>query len=216
MEPEIFINFKHYNNAVGTNSEKLLADFKSIKNQDSLYYCVAETDLYLQKSFPELHIYGQHVDSNGYGAFTGSVSMESLLDLGVKGSLLNHSEKRVDSSIIESIVKKSKELGFKIILCVENLDEAEKYSKLEPAYIAYEPPELIGGDISVSTARPEIIGQAAEICKGRTKLLVGAGVKTKEDVDTSMALGAAGVLIASGIIKNAKPINRLVSLMGNR
>ena len=69
MEPEIFINFKHYDNAVGTNSEKLLTDFKSIKKQNGLYYCMAETDLYLQKSFPGLHIYGQHVDSNGYGVW---------------------------------------------------------------------------------------------------------------------------------------------------
>jgi triosephosphate isomerase len=216
MEPEIFINFKHYDNAVGTKSEKLLMEFNSIKNQKGLYYCMAATDLRLQKLFPNLNIYGQHVDLNGYGAYTGSISMESLLDLGIKGSLLNHSEKRIEGSVIEAVIKKSKELNFKIILCVENLDEAEKYAKLEPEYIAYEPPELIGGNISVSSAKPEIIGQAAEICKGRTKLLVGAGVKTKEDIDTSMDLGASGVLIASGIIRNTKPINRLVSLMGNR
>ncbi len=216
MEPEIFINFKHYGNAVGNNSESLLMDFSSIKNQDGLYYCMAPIDLRLQKSFPNMHIYGQHVDLNGYGAFTGSISMESLLDLGIQGSLLNHSEKRVESPVIEAVIKKSKELGFKIILCVENLNEAEKYSKLKPAYIAYEPPELIGGNVSVSSARPEIISQAVEICNGKTDLLVGAGVKTKDDINTSMALGASGVLIASGIIRNTKPINMLFSLSSNR
>jgi Triosephosphate isomerase len=140
---------------------------------------MAATDLRLQKSFPNLNIYGQHVDLNGYGAYTGSISMESLLDLGIKGSLLNHSEKRIEGSVIEGVIKKSKELNFKIILCVENLDEAEKYAKLEPEYIAYEPPELIGGNISVSSAKPEIIGQAAEICKGRTKTACGCRRENK-------------------------------------
>ena len=216
MEPEIFINFKHYDNAVGKNSEKLLNDFNSIRNQNGLYYCISPTDLWLQKSFPSLKIFGQHVDSNSYGAYTGSISMESMIDIGIKGSLLNHSEKRIGSTAIEETVKKSKKLDFEIVLCVEDLHEVEKYSNLEPAYIAYEPPELIGGNVSVSSAKPEIIAQAAKACNGKTKLLVGAGVKTRKDIDISMDLGASGVLIASGIIRNAKPINMLVSLSSNR
>ena len=47
---------------------------------------------------------------------------------------------------------------------------------MEPTYIAYEPPELIGGNVSVSSAKPEIIAQAAKACNGKTKLLVGAGL----------------------------------------
>jgi triosephosphate isomerase len=216
MEAEIFINFKHYDNAVGNNSEKLLSDFNSIKDQRNLYYCVAATDLRLQKSFPSLKLFSQHVDPNGYGAFTGSISIELLKNMGINGSLLNHSEKRIKSSIIEETVKKSKLLDFDIVLCVENLDEVEKYSTLEPAYIAYEPPELIGGNISVSTAKPEIIEKASKLCSGKTNLLVGAGVKTRKDIDISMDLGASGVLIASGIVRDAKPINMLFSLTDNR
>ncbi|WP_337859784.1 triose-phosphate isomerase [Ferroplasma sp.] len=216
MEPEIFINFKHYNNAIGYNSEKLLSEFGTINNQKGLYYCIAATDLRLQKTFPSLKIFSQHVDSNSYGAFTGSISIESLKDIGIHGSLLNHSERRIQSSVIEETVKKSKALDFEIVLCVENLDEVKKYSILEPSYIAYEPPELIGGNVSVSTSKPEIIEQASKLCSGKTKFLVGAGVKTRKDIDISMDLGASGVLIASGIIRNAKPINMLFSLTDNR
>lgn len=216
MEPDILINFKHYENAVGYNVEKLLQDFESLDSQNGVYYCLSPLDLRLQREFPDLKIYGQHVDSNGFGAFTGSISMESMKGMGINGSLLNHSERRIPSVEINKTVKRSLDMDFKIVLCVENLDEVKKYSVLEPEYIAYEPPELIGGDISVSSAKPDIIEKAAKICDGKTKLLVGAGVKNRHDVETSMDLGAAGVLIASGIIRNAKPINMLVSLMGNR
>ncbi|MFH1229459.1 MAG: triose-phosphate isomerase, partial [Candidatus Aenigmatarchaeota archaeon] len=67
-----------------------------------------------------------------------------------------------------------------------------------------EPPELIGGDISVSTAQPEIIKTAVNCVKSvspNTKVLCGAGVKTSEDVRKSIELGASGVLLASGVAK---------------
>lgn len=216
MKPEIFINFKHYENAVGYSVEKLLNDFGGVGNQDTLYYCLSPLDLRLQQKFPDLKILGQHVDPNGYGAYTGSVSIDSMKDIGIKGSLLNHSEKRLPEEIIENTVKRAKDMDFKIILCVESIDEVEKYSVLEPEYIAYEPPELIGGNISVSSSKPDIIEKAAKICDGKTGLLVGAGIKSREDIEISTDLGSAGVLIASGIIRNAKPINMLLSLMGNR
>ena len=216
MSPEIFINFKHYENAVGVNTEKLLDDFAGVASQDNLYYSLSPLDLRLQQKFPGLNIIGQHVDSNGFGAYTGSVSMESMKNLGIKGSLLNHSEKRLHEEIIENTVKRAKDLDFKIILCVERIEEVKKYAILEPEYIAYEPPELIGGNVSVSSSKPDVIEKAAKICDKKTRLLVGAGVKTREDIETSMNLGATGVLIASGVIRNAKPINMLVSLLGNR
>jgi len=212
MEPEIFINFKHYENATGNNCENLLEGFNKL-NYNNVYYCLSYIDLRLNSKFNKLNIFSQSVDANGYGAFTGSVSMESLINIGIKGSLLNHSEKRISEENIIKIIEKAKKNNFKIVLCVENIEEIEKYSKLEPDYIAYEPPELIGGNISVSNAKPEIIEKAGNICKNKTKLLVGAGVKTKEDVDKSMDLGAYGVLIASGIIRDTKPINKLISLL---
>ncbi len=127
--------------------------------------------------------------------------------------MLNHSEKRVKKDDIINIVNNSKKRNFTIVLCVENIDEVKDYAKLEPSYIAYEPPDLIGGDISVSSAKPDIIETAAKICDYyRVNLLVGAGVKTQLDMKKSMELGASGVLIASGIIRDPKPINKLNSL----
>ena len=71
--------------------------------------------------------------------------------------------------------------------------------------------ELIGGDISVSTAQPEIIENAAKLI-GSDKLLVGAGVKTGEDVKLALKLGAKGVLLASGVTKAEDPKAVLMDL----
>ena len=89
---------------------------------------------------------------------------------------------------------------------------------LEPDMIAMEPPELIGGDISVSTARPEAIVETIEAVKSvkSVPVLVGAGIKNGQDVKKAIELGAKGVLVASGIVKAKDPkkaINDLVDGM---
>ena len=78
--------------------------------------------------------------------------------------------------------------------------------------IAVEPPELIGGDISVSKAGPEIIERAVDFV-GKNQVLVGAGIRDLEDVTIALKLGACGVLVASGVVKVADPYAVLLGLV---
>jgi triosephosphate isomerase len=48
---------------------------------------------------------------------------------------------------------------------------------------------------------------------GRGKVLVGAGVKTAEDVRLSLEYGASGVLLASGVTKSFDPEKTLYDLV---
>jgi len=84
--------------------------------------------------------------------------------------------------------------------------------EFDPDLIAVEPPELIGGDISVSSAQPDIIRNAAKLI-GCNKLLVGAGVKNGKDVRIAIELGARGVLLASGVTKAKDPKAVLMDLV---
>ena len=82
--------------------------------------------------------------------------------------------------------------------------------------IAIEPPELIGGDISVSTANPEIISETvskvSEI-SSNIKILCGAGVKTRDDVSKAFELGVDGILLASGVVLSNNPRKTLHELV---
>ena len=50
------------------------------------------------------------------------------------------------------------------VLCTADIEASEKGARLNPDMIAVEPPELIGGDISVTTADPSIVsGTAAAV-----------------------------------------------------
>lgn len=214
----VLTNFKNYPQATGANCDSMLSAFSSIRAPAGvdLVYSISPLDLHLAGGHRGMHIFSQHVDFNDPGAATGKIIMERLMDSGINGSLLNHSENRISGESIRKTVEKANRLGFTIILCVESPEEAGKYAGLHPSYIAYEPPELIGGDISVSTSKPGIITKVVEICrKHDVPVLVGAGVKNSKDLKKSLELGAEGILLASGIVKSESPESSLTSLISS-
>ena len=131
----------------------------------------------------------------------------------VSGSLINHSEHRIPAKDIAKLVLKLKELKMMSVVCVKDVNEAKKYAKLNPDYIAIEPPELIGSGKAVSKEQPELITKAVrsvDSVKNNTNLLCGAGIVSGEDVQKAIELGSRGILVASGIVK-AKNWNNIMS-----
>ncbi len=150
-------------------------------------------------------ILAQHVDDVGVGSTTGFVVPEMLRKSGVRGSLINHSEHRIPSAVVERLVQKMRGLGMISIVCVRDEEEAGRYAGFDPDYIAIEPPELIGSGRAISKERPDLITGAGKAIgtSGQTELLCGAGIISGADVARAVELGAKGVLVASGIVKAA-------------
>ena len=214
----LIINTKHYERATGKRSPEFFAglpDMNAFKGWE-IHYAVGAYDLHNANQFPSKSFYAQHVDPIGYGAFTGKISIEMLIDSGIRGSLINHSEFRLNFETIERVVSKARAMDFKVIVCAEDLDEVARFAEIGAPLVAYEPPELIGGKISVSTAKPDIIEKAATACeKNAVKLIVGAGIKTHNDILTSLKLGAVGGLVASGVVLASNPSVAITSLINN-
>ena len=160
-----------------------------------------------------ISILAQHIDDSKIGSTTGFIVPELLKKSKVKGSLINHSEHRISNKEIEKLVLKLKELKMISIVCVKDIAEVKKYVKLNPNFIAIEPPELIGSGKAISKEKPELIAKAASIVnnsENKTELLCGAGIVSGEDVSKAIELGSKGILVASGIIK-AKNWNKIIS-----
>lgn len=216
MKTKIVVNLKHYSISSGPNAERFLSSFigMDIRDDVEVIFALNPIDLRLAGNFPELNFYSQHVDPVEYGAYTGHLSIEALLDLGINGTLLNHSERRLDNETIRKTVDIAHRRSFPAIVCAENIVEAGQLAQLKPQFVAYEPPELIGGNVSVTSAKPEIIGEVVEKCsESNVPVLVGAGVKNGDDLRKSVELGANGVLIASGIVLAKNPVSSLTSLV---
>ena len=208
------INCKNYEEISGDKIIKFIKIAEKISKKYKVKIAIAPPQhLISLVANSSILVLAQHVDDYKVGSTTGFVIPELLKKSKVNGSLINHSEHRISSKEIVKLVSKLKKLKMISILCVKNVAEARKYAKLNPDYIAIEPPELIGSGKAVSKEKPGLIIKAAEAvksAKNNTKLLCGAGIVSGEDVTKAVELGSKGILVASGIIK-AKNWNKIIS-----
>lgn len=199
------INCKNYEEIAGDKIIKLVKIAEKISKKCKVKIAIAPPHQSLSKlTIFKIPILSQHVDNTKTGSTTGFIIPELLKKSGVRGALINHSEHRISSEDISQLVSRLHNLRMLSIVCVKNISEASKYAKLNPDYIAIEPPELIGSGKAVSKERPELITKAVTVvknAKNSTKLLCGAGIVSGEDVKRSIELGSNGILVASGIVK---------------
>jgi triosephosphate isomerase len=156
-------------------------------------------------------VYAQGADPVAPGARTGKITPEMLKFAGAKGSLINHSENRMQKGGIKFLVEKFRELGLESMVCAQDTEESVELSKLEPDFVAIEPPELIGSGRSVTSVNPKVVSETVEAIAAVSKcrVLCGAGISTPEDVATAKELGAKGVLLASAFVKSKEPLEFL-------
>lgn len=208
------INCKNYEEISGEKILKFVKTAETVAKKFKVKIVIAPPQhligVVVKKNVP---IIAQHVDDSKIGSTTGFVIPELLKNSKVKGSLINHSEHRISSKEIQNLIVKLRRLKMTSIVCVKDVAEARKYAKLNPDYIAIEPPELIGSGKAVSKEQPELITNAAKAIKqadNKTELLCGAGIVSGEDVSKAIELGSKGILVASGIVK-AKNWNKIMT-----
>ncbi len=214
--PVVAINFKTYASSVGTSAHMLakICDEVATNTQKNIIVCVSAPNIHISKDI-SIPVFAQHVDGTDFGAHTGKLLAVDLQQNGASGSVINHSENQIPIEDIQKAIASCKQTNITSLVCADSLQKAQEIAKLQPDCIAFEPPELIGGDISVTT-RPDIIIQVRDAIKNINpdiKILIGAGVKTKEDVQKAIELETDGVLLASGITKADKPNEVLENLV---
>lgn len=212
--PIILTNFKTYESATGEKAVSLAKTHQNAAEKTGSNFAVAvqAVDIYRVSQAVNVPVFAQHSDDAVYGSKTGWIMAEALKEAGAVGTILNHSEHRFnDIEKLGKAIARAKEVGLTTCVCAETAEEGAKIAKMfSPDFIAVEPPELIGGDISVSTAQPELISDSVGLIDGN--VLVGAGVKNGNDVKIAVELGAKGVLLASGVTKAENPESVLMDL----
>ena len=211
----IVLNLKTYGQSFSKAAEfAKTAKEVAQETEVRIIVCPPHTHLHDAVSVYE-DIFAQHADPNKLGAFTGSMPADALAQMGIKGSLVNHSERKLTLEKVDATVKSLKNAELESLVCAESTDEAKKIALFKPDYIAVEPPELIGSGISVSNAKPEIVTNSVREIKAIDKkitVLCGAGVSNAEHVKKALELGAEGVLLASAFVKAEDPKKFLQSL----
>lgn len=211
--PILITNFKAYEASIGAKAIELAKMHERVARELNVNVAVVGMmlDLEMLAASVTIPVLSQHMDGVTYGAYTGLIPVEVARSKGIDGSMLNHSERRLSDSEIMRALEKMKPLNMLSVVCAENEEEGKRFAEMGADFVAIEPSELIGGSVSVSSARPDLIERAVQII-GPGKVIVGAGIKTGEDVRTALKLGAVGVLVASGVIQAPDPFEALRDL----
>lgn len=195
----IIVNCKTYEEATGPNAVALARRCARVAAETGIPVIPAVQAADIAAVAAVAPPFAQHADAVAYGAHTGAQLPEALKGAGASGSLVNHSERRIGMAEVEACVQRLKRLGMTSVVCAANDEEGKNVARFSPDYVAVEPPELIGGGVSVSTAKPGLIRNAVK--KIPCTVLVGAGIRNGDDVRAALRLGAKGILVASGVVK---------------
>lgn len=204
--PVIVVNVKTYKEGTGKYALEIARMMEKVSDDTGMGMAIAvqTADIRMVADNVKIPVFSQHTDAIRYGSHTGWILPESVKEAGASGVLLNHSEHPMNIKDISEGLGIAKELGLETIVCTNDIDVTMAAAALSPDFVAIEPPELIGGDISVTDAEPEIIqGAVREVMdiNPGVKVLCGAGVKSGKDVRKAIELGSKGVLLASGVVK---------------
>ncbi len=216
--PLFLLNLKAYPPAVGTGALRLGRILEAEARRAGVAAALAPSapDLAACAARLAVPVLAQHTDPLAAGARTGFLVPEAVRAAGGRGSLLNHSEHPLGRSQIRSTLPVLAAAHLTPVLCAGSVRRAGDLAGLTVPYLAIEPPELIGGKVSVSTARPEVIVRTVEAVRARsprTHVLCGAGIQNGSDVAVALRLGAEGVLVASAVATAPDPRTVLRDLL---
>ncbi|MEW6036571.1 MAG: triose-phosphate isomerase [Candidatus Micrarchaeota archaeon] len=192
---------------------------KEVVDETGLKIGICPPALFLHEAAERFSdVFAQHADAEPAGAYTGSIPAELLKAAKVRGSIVNHSERKIgNAEKLKATIESLHVHGLESIVCAATTGEAASIAAYTPTYVAVEPPELIGSGVSVSTAKPEIVINSVKAIKEinhRITVLCGAGVSSKDDVKKALELGAQGVLLASAFVRAPDPKAFLSELAG--
>lgn len=216
--PFILINVKTFREGMGNRAHMIANAAQLVAHESGVSIGIAPSyiDLHPLCHHFEIPVYAQHVDGFEPGAHTGHITVDAIRMAGAAGSLINHSERRLQLADIEASVRALQAQKLIAVVCSNNEATSAGAAALAPEYVAIEPPELIGSGISVSKANPDIIRKsvsAVHSVNAKVKVLTGAGIQSGDCVKIAVDLGTDGVLLASSVVKAKEPANVLRDLV---
>jgi triosephosphate isomerase (TIM) len=217
LKGPIIINCKNYLEIAGEKIFQLSEIAQNISESYKIEIIIAppQNSLFYLSQFIKLPLICQHVDDEKLGPTTGFIIPELAKSYGASGSLINHSEHRMKQASIKNAIERLRKLNMFSIVCASTSREVGELSRFNPDMIAIEPPELIGTGKAVSKVNPSIITESvkeARTYSKNIKVICGAGIVDKTDIQSAINLGSQGILLASGLIKSESWKDKLIEL----
>ena len=214
MDRLLILNLKAHEQGTGRKARYIADIVNRLSNESGVRIVLAAQPTDIESLSYKNEVFAQHIDPVSYGSRTGHILPEAVRGAGATGALINHPEKSLSMEEIRQRIERAKNVGLTTIACAPNADDAEEIAKMGPDYIAVESSEL--RKTSVSKANPALIEETVNRVRAANpavRVLTGAGINSGRDVVIALALGSAGVMVASSVMKSDKPEETLKEIL---
>lgn len=191
----------------------LITDKLAEKLESTIFFTAPPMELSnIVNNTKNVVVTSQSADGLGLGKGMGRPLLESLKEIGVQATFINHMEAQLTFKEIVSAISKARDLEIISIVCVDTAEEARIISYANPDIILCEPNYLIG---TGQTSDDKYIHETMrEIKKVNSNVLVmeGAGITCGADVSRIIDLGADGTGVSSILAKDCNKEELLKNL----
>lgn len=205
----ILANFKSHKTAaeVGDWLKVVAPVAEQVKSNIQVLVAPSLVHLLLAVGCKPFAVTSQDVSPFPPGSYTGAVNATQLKDLGVKYSLIGHSERRrYFHETSSDVANKAKELvsaGITPVICLAKEDVVPQFAALDDelqnqCIFCFEPPADIGGTVA---APSELIEETVAMIRSYTSAPVLYGGSVNDgNIKSLLALQIDGVLVATACL----------------
>lgn len=215
--PYFQINFKVYPGTGGQDGLEFARMIDTVAAETGAEFVLAPQipDIRLVAEETELAVMAPRMDALEAGRGMGKILPETISAAGAEAVVINHAENRDTFVDVERKIDRAREADLDSIVCVDSIEMGEAVATFDPDAVIYEKPGDISTDRAITQTHPERVEEFIAMMDAEnpgTKVLVGGGISTPEDVRLAFEQGADATGAASAVSLADDPASLLRSI----
>lgn len=203
--PHFLLNYKIYDGTAGGDGLAIAKTIESVQEETGGRFVLAPQtpDLTWVARNSSLPVVAQSVDAASPGRGNGDVSLQAVATAGAEGVVLNHPESRHSFSAVARFVSACRDCGLDSIVCVDSIQMGQAALAFDPDCLLFEEPSDIESDQSMVQSHPERVEEFVSMVseeRPETRVLLGGGISTPDDVRSAFELGVDAAGAASAFV----------------
>jgi len=202
--PYFQVNFKVYPGTGGREGLEFARRIDEVATETGVEFVLTPQipDIRLVAEETGLTLTAPAMDAVEAGRGMGKILPETVAEAGASGVVINHAENRDTFVDVERKIQRCREAGLDSIVCVDSLEMGEAVAAFDPDSVIFEKPEDISTDRAITQTHPHLVEEFVDMMASenpRTRVLVGGGISTPEDVALAFEQGADATGAASAV-----------------
>lgn len=215
--PHFQVNFKIYPETYGGHGLSFAQLLEEIEAETGARFVITPQlpDLRTIAAETDLAVTAPYMNAVEPGRGMGKILPEALANAGADGVVINHEENRDTLSDLVWKIERCRDLGMDSVVCVDSIGMGRAVAEFDPDSVVFEKPGDISTDRAITRIYPDRVRDfimTIDMENSRTRVHVGGGISTPEDVRLAFEQGAHATGAASAVSLADDPESLLRSI----